>query len=65
MRWHRGKLIYEGSPRKGAVFTVQLPLAGTKAARDLLAASAVADEAVGEPVHGLDSAGLPDRLPQV
>jgi len=65
IREHRGKLIYEGSPRKGAVFTVQLPLAGTKAARDLLAASAVADEAVGEPVHGLDSAGLPDRLPQV
>ena len=64
IREHRGKLIYEGSPPKGAVFTVQLPLAGTKASRELLAASAVADEAVAEPVHSLDPAGLPDRLPK-
>jgi len=64
IREHRGKLIYEGSPRKGAVFTVQLPLAGTKAARDLVAASAVADEALIEPVHGLDPAGPSDRVPQ-
>jgi len=39
-------------------------LAGTKVGRELLAASAVADETVAEAVHGLDPAGLPDRLPK-
>jgi signal transduction histidine kinase len=53
VREHRGQLIYEGDGKKGAIFTVLIPLASV---------SLKSSEPVAEPGDGLNPARIPERL---